>query len=1092
MKKKKLSNSWKRLMTSFFVIWFSSLALFTQNITVNGTVVDQLNEPLIGVSVVVQGTTNGMVTNFDGNYTLSDVPSNGTIVFSYVGMKKQFVPVNGRTIIHIVLEEEGSVLDEIVVTGYTRQARSEMTTSIAKLDTKVLQSAPRSNAATALQGTIPGLKVTNTTGQPGSTPKMQLRGGTNWDGSGEPLILIDGVPSSFYALNADDIESMEVLKDAASTAIYGARAANGVVLVTTKSGTKGRTNVTFRARYTSNQHRADKMEYLSAEDYIHYNRIAIKDYRNLTGLQSDFESFLSGSAGMGTGNNITDSPYTTMYLTENNKFLENTPGWHVMTDPLDPTKKIVFQDNDISETIYQPSQAQDYSVSVDGGTDKSTYYLGLGYMDDTGLILNSHFKRISGTFNGSFNITNNLKISSNVIYANSSMTEPIADDRDIFSRFAGYPPTGRMYYSDPDGTITDNPHPGWQRGFGNLLYYQDKFIRDNMEQRFTGSVQLDYNFLENFNFMVRGSHCMINNTYEKFDKAYMHSGNLNTTRWASAEYLRTMRNQLTSTLNYRKSFNNAHNVMALVGTEYFKENRLTVRGETKNSPTDLIPTMNAGSEANAVPYSFRTQYAIASAFGQLNYDYMYKYLLGLTFRYDGTSRLGNNKWGFFPGVSLGWNVHNEEFFTDSDLKNVISNLKPRISYGVNGNIEVLSNFGVFGTYGTTTLYESLTGYRNNALPNLNLMWERSNTLNFGLDLGMFNNRITLIADYFIRNVNDKLAGLTLPLWTGFSSINTNNGTLQNRGLELALTADIVKTKDWNWKLGANYYSVRNYAVKLPDNGQEFNRQGGTLIWDESLGKEVWAGSLREGHRVDNDQIIAYVFDGVYKTQAEIDAHAGRQIAFATKGTGTKIELGTSKWKDLNGDNIINEKDRKVIGRYAPKFIGGVTSDLSYKNFNLFMKGDYAIGHMIINGRSVKGLAQTQGNQNGPIDIKNAWSPENPNSDLPRYYFTDPQKNYTAQGHDEGSQWYSSSMFWEKGDYFAMREITLSYNLSGQLLNNVISNARFFVTGANLFYLSGYSGSSPEEANYIGAQYGGVDRGRFPMPRTFTFGLNVSF
>ena len=844
-----------------------SVGIFAQKQTVTGKVVDASNQPLIGATVKEVGNaTNGTMTNFDGNFTLS-VKTGASIEISYVGYSTQRVTAS-TTPITVSLKEDASVLNEVVVTGYTTQARSEMTTSISKLDSKVLQSAPRSNAATALQGTIPGLKVINTTGQPGSTPKLQLRGGTDWDGSGSPLILIDGVPGSFYALNADDIESMEVLKDAASTAIYGARAANGVVLITTKRGNKGKTNVTFRAKYTANQHRADKMNYLSAEDYISYNRTAIKNYRTLTGLNGDYETFLTGVAGMGTGNNLTDSYYTTQYLTAANSFLENTPGWHVMTDPLNPTRKLVFQDNDLSSTIYQKSYTQDYGLSIDGGTDKSTYYLGLGYLDDKGLITLSGFKRYSAAFNGSYNINKDLKISSNIIYAYSNLSKPIADDRDIFSRFAGFPPTGRMFYGNADGTNSDRPHPGYQLGFGNAQYYMDKLYRYNLEQRFTGSVQLDYHFLNNFNFMVRGSHFMINNTDESFNKAYLHSGSLNTERKASAQYERLMRNQATATLTFRQSFNNSHNIMALVGTEFFNENYFKLKAATKNSPTDLITTLNVASLADGVPSTEKTKYGLASLFGQVNYDYQYKYLLGFTFRYDGTSRLGNNKWGFFPGVSLGWNTHNEEFFKNSSFKNIISNLKPRISYGVNGNIEILSNFGVFGTYGTTSLYDNQAGYRNTVLPNLNLRWERSTTLNFGLDLGLFDNRVTLIADYFIRNVEDKLADLTLPIWTGFSSVKTNNGTLQNRGLELALTANVIKSNDWNWKLGTNFYRVRNYVVKLPTNGNENNRQGGTQVWDEATGTKIWVGGRQEGKRLEEDVIVAYIYDGVYQTQAQ--------------------------------------------------------------------------------------------------------------------------------------------------------------------------------------------------------------------------------
>jgi TonB-linked SusC/RagA family outer membrane protein len=537
-------------------------------------------------------------------------------------------------------------------------------------------------------------------------------------------------------------------------------------------------------------------------------------------------------------------------------------------------------------------------------------------------------------------------------------------------------------------------------------------------------------------------------------------------------------------VNYKKSFQGKHNVNALLGTEYFVQNNYQMNAATRLSPTDLIYTMNVGSEAYGVPYSYKTGYEIASILGQVNYDFDYKYLFGFTFRRDGTSRLANNKYGFFPGISLGWNAHNEDFYKQSKLSSTISKIKPRLSYGVNGNIDILSNFGVYGTYGTTDIYDTQAGYANTSLPLLDLKWERSTTFNMGLDMGLFDDRVTLIGDYFIRDVQDKLANLTLPLWTGFSSITTNNGTLQNKGLELQLNANVIDGSAFKWNVGLIYYSVRNYAKDLPENGVDKNRQGGTEIYDPATGGSKYVGGLQEGERIGYDVITAYVFDGVYQTQADIDEHAGRVVEFATK-KNVRF-LGDTRWKDLNGDNIINYLDREVIGRRTPDFTGGMTSDLSYKNFNLFVKTDFATGHYIINGRRVKGIAQTQGNQNGPIEIRDSWTPANPTSNVPIFTLVDRQRNHLAAGGDQGSMDNSSSRMWEKGDYFALREVTLSYNLDGKIAKNIFQNIRLYATGSNLAYFNNFSGSSPEEST------SGLDTGRFPVPRTMTLGINVTF
>ena len=439
----------KYLFNVFFLLFFTTIG-WAQEIIVKGTVSSD-EMPLPGAAVVVKGTTHGTQTDFEGNYTLT-AKEGDILVFSFIGYTTQErrVTGGGNVTLNIKLKEESNTLDEVVVTGYGVQTRKTLATSVSKLNTKVLESAPRSNAATALQGSIAGLRVTQVTGKPGTTPEIQLRGGTGFDGSGSPLVLIDGVPGSFYALNSDDIESMEVLKDAASTAIYGARAANGVILITTKKGKTGRSNITVRTKYTMNQKRA-LPDYLDARDFIYWNRRAIKNVQDY-GVHN-FDQFLTGTHAMSTGNNTTDSPYTTMELTNANRYLLNNPEWQTMTDPLDPTKTLIFQNNNVGELIYQYSDAKDYSVSFEGGNDKGTYYLGLGYLDDTGLVLGSNFKRYSGTFNGSYKITDDFKVSSNVLYAQSNKvgsfrdalsTYANEDDYFIFQRFAGQAPTSRI------------------------------------------------------------------------------------------------------------------------------------------------------------------------------------------------------------------------------------------------------------------------------------------------------------------------------------------------------------------------------------------------------------------------------------------------------------------------------------------------------------------------------------------------------------------------------------------------------------------------------------------------------------------------
>nr|WP_228238264.1 TonB-dependent receptor [Muricauda sp. M10] len=1052
-------------------IFFLSSAISAQEKMVRGTISDHLGQPLPGASILVKSTTNGVQSDFDGNFMINANPKD-ILVISYLGFVSKEIEVGDQSTINVTLTEDTSQLDEVVVVGYGTQTRNTLATSVSKLDTKILETSTRSNVGTALQGTIAGLSVVNTSGQPGSTPSIVLRGGTTFDGGGSPLILVDGVPSSFYGLNSDDIESIEVLKDAAATAIYGARSADGVILVTTKKGKIGRSSFRYNYRYSVNEKRKTA-DYIGGADFIKYNRQAVAYYNEASGRNNYDATFLNGPTAFGTGNNTTDSPFTVQYLTDDNRYLLNYDGWETVTDPLDPSREILFQENRFDDLIYQNSYSKDHYASFDGGNEKGTFYLGLGFLDNDGIILKSGFKRYSGKFTGSYKVRDNLEVSATVNYIHSNLSNsPLGSTDFIFRRFAGQAPTNRIYINNPDGSLSSTLSPGTNSGFGNPLYYQDKFIRKNLEQRLAVSLSLDWDPIKDLRLTVRGSHFTINNHNEAFNKAYLSGGNLNTSRNASASLERTLRNQLTGLANYKRTLGENHNLNLLLGAEIYKNNEFVFSAGTRNSPTDLITTLNAGSEANGIPTSSESDDVLTSTFGQLTYDYGQKYLLGLTFRNDGSSRLGNDKFGFFPGASFGWNLHNEEFYKETGLAKVVNNFKPRISYGVNGKVSALGLYEVYGSYGSQGIYDGQTGYGNTGLPTLDLRWERSTTLNTGLDLGLFNNRISIIGEYFVRDVKDKIADLTLPIWTGFSSITTNNGTLRNKGLELTLNARLINSENVQWNISGTYSKVRSYVQKLPENDNELNRQGGTQVYDPKVGDLVWVGGLQEGQRVGTDVVVAYVQDYIYRDQAAVDAHATREDVLLPNPTSRFP--GDVAWKDLNNDNVIDYQDQKVLGRTTPDFIGGFSSSLTYKRFNFYVKTDFAVGHLVKNLGRERGLAQNQGNLNSFTELLDSWTPENRDTDVPRFVFVDYQKNILR----------GNSRLWEKGDYLALREVTLSYDLdTNQLKDNFLKGLKIFVTGSNLYYFKNTTTPTPE--------LGGLRAGDFPMPVTFTLGIDIT-
>jgi TonB-linked SusC/RagA family outer membrane protein len=1075
-----------RQKISFIMLLLSVIggSLFAQN-PVSGFVKSSDGDPIPGVSIVIKGTTSGTITDINGAFQLSVTPEQ-TLVFSFIGFTTQEMVVGEQTTINVVLESDVKSIDEVVVVGYGTQTRSQMSTAVSKMDTKVLESAPVANVASTLQGSIAGVQVTNNTGQPGATPSIVLRGGTDFDGTGSPLVLIDGVEGSFFALNAEDIESIEVLKDAAATAIYGAKSADGVILVTTKSGKVGPGTITYKYKRGINKRR-EGYDYLNAEQFIRMNRLAVQDYKRVTGKDNFDNAFLHGTtSGFATGGNATDSKFTTQFLSDENRHLLNFPGWQTMPDPLDESKTILFMENDMSELFFQDSNVNDHYLSFDAGNDKGTYSLGLGYMDNAGIVFGSGFERFSGKLNASYKVKENVKVSSSILYANSNYTEAFWPDQWVFRRAAGQPPTSRIYNNNPDGTLSEELNPGTNRGFGNPLYYRDKSVEENLEQRLTAGVTMEWNILPELKFTAKGSYFTVGNTDEYFSKAYLSGGSLNTSRNASVSHVREQKSQYTALLDYRKTFWNDHEVHALIGAEYYKNDWFYFWGGTKNSPTDLIPTLNAGSEADGKPTSYFTENAIVSNFGRLVYDYKKKYIMNLSYRLDGSSRLSDDKWGFFPGLSAGWNLHNEGFYQNTGLTSTLSKIKPRISYGVNGNIKTLSDFQVFGSYGSQGIYDGQTGFANTSLPTPFLIWERSTTLDFGLDLGFFNNRVNLLVDYFSRDVIDKISPVTLPYWTGFDSIENNNGILRNQGLELEIDANVINSTNLKWNLGATFYTVKTKVVKLPDNDNELNRQGGTQVYNPATGEVEWVGGLQEGKRIGTDEVWVYQQEFLYTTQEQLEADKDRIDMSLAGGThpvtGAEFRktryLGDARWKDLNGDNIIDSKDRVFVGRTTPDIMGGFTSSLSYKGFNLFLKTDFAMGHVIRSEARVKGNAQTQGSLNSTTDVLNSWSEDNPNTNIPRYTFVDAQKNH-----------YRNSIYWEKGDYLAIRELTLSYDFSANFFSSAfekisLSKMRVYFTGSNLAYLTGYSGWMPEK--------GGYDMGLYPMPRIYTFGVEVKF
>ncbi len=1056
----------KFLLCCFPLLICGVLNVFAQTI-INGTVKDQRGETLPGVSVKLKGSTVGVNTSSSGQYSITVPADNGVLIFSFIGMQTQEVEVSGRKTIDVVLKENMESLQEIVVIGYGTQSRETVTTSISKLDTKVLANVPFANVASALQGTLSGVRVQTTTGMPGSAPRIIVRGGTsinNPDGAA-PLYVVDGViRSNINGVDQADIESLQVLKDAAATSIYGARASNGVVIISTKSGKSGKALIDYKYDLTLSNN-VEEYDLLNARDYIQFQRLGI--YRSATwGNKPAQLSILAAASSAGTGNDLTkNTAYTTQYLNAQNQHKLNE-GWQSMPDPIDPTKTIIFDDFDFQNNIYRTGISGNHSISASGGTDKGSFSAGLSYLNNDGIVITTNFKRLNGHLNGDFDIKDNLKVFGRLMYSNRQDNNPTSEA--TFGRSIGLPPTAK--YKFEDGTLA----PGASSSLGNSEYLLNTVDRKNVGDDLTVAFGAQWKILPGLTFDPQVSIWQVTGDSRIFQRAFW-NGPLSyvTTRTSSGSNSKNLQKQADGVLTYIKSLKDDHNFEAKAGFSYFNTASSSLSGNGRDAATDLIPTLNASGTPVSVS-SAETEQLIFGYFGRVNYDFKQKYLLSVNARYDGASNLGEAyKWGLFPGVSVGWNVHKEGFW--SGLPENLLKLKLRGSYGVNGNISGLGPYTAQGQYNVGTRYGGSAAIQNTVIANSELQWEQSKTLDFGLDLGVFNNRVNVVFDVYRRVTDNLLASLEMPHSTGFSSTLTNAGSLENKGVELELNTRIMPgTSNFQWDLGFNVAKVSNKILKLPYNGIKNNRIGGVEVWDSKTNSYVWKGGLQEGGTMGD--YYTYNMLGVYATDAEA---ANAPLDNLTPIADKKVYGGDAIIADLDGNKILDTRDQIYAGNMYPKWTGGFTNSFSYKNMGLYIRTDFTAGQTIYNYTNLTLIAQLQGDNGLSRELLQSWQKPGDVSELPVFVYADQQvRNKLYRGAA------GTDRFYEKGDFLAIRELTFTYDVPKALLQKAkISALRFNVTGHNLHYFTKYSGLNPE--------YGGQDNGRYPIPRNIIFGLNVT-
>jgi TonB-linked SusC/RagA family outer membrane protein len=1058
------------------------VAIDQQARKVTGTVKDVKGEPLIGVNVVERGTTNGTITDFNGDYSL-DVGANSVVVFSYVGYLSQTIPVTGN-VINVELREDSQSLDEVVVVGYSTQQKKDITGSVAVVDTKELLKSTGSSAGQQLQGKAAGVYV-GSTGAPGSQTMVRIRGINTINDNG-PLYVIDGVSTrnqDLSSLNPNDIESMQVLKDASSAAIYGAQAANGVILITTKKGTKTGQPVLTYDGYFGVQNTTKKYDVLNSRERLDLEWEAKKNSYAILGSDNK-----PSHVQFGTG----DAPSIPNYMT-----VAGAGGRQDISagDYRFPSNMLVpFSDTDWWDEIERTGTIQNHQVTLSGGTDKGQYTMSANYFDQQGAVIDTYYKRYQVRANTSFNIRPWLRFGENLTYAWtkdlgrspeggeatpfswSYRASPWVPVYDIQNNFAGSKIAGTGNWQ--------NPVALQKRGADN--YYSNGRIFGNI----WGEIDLYKGLIFRSSFGIDSR----NHYYyrmEKMNPEFSESTGENNLE-ERGEF--TIRWVFTNTLTYNAVFNEIHKLNVLVGTEAIRDNlgkRLTARryGFLHEDNTDTwVLEMGENNLKRTNSSEYMGEMALFGLFGRVDYSYLDKYLVTANIRRDGVSRFSkSNRYGVFPAFSLGWRMSEEGFMEST--RNWLDDLKLRVGFGKTGNSEVprTANFAYeYTTNPELTSYDfggnnrtSTRGFRLQRYGNEDTRWESTDMWNVGLDATILNGKFGVGIEWYTKTTSDMLVQAAYSNLAGEADPPfINFGDMKNTGWDINLNYRDAKG-DWSWDVGLNLSQYKNEVVRLSEADNYALMAGGARISGDFL-------RTTKGQPM--SMFYGYKVDGFYETAQEVLDRMPLGRNFQTLDEAEAF-VGKFKFADTDGNNRLTEADRTYIGNPHPDLIMGLNLGLSYKNFDLTAFFYSTIGNDLFNNtKYFTDFWLFEGNRSSRMKNQ-SWTKgaDNSNAILP---VLDYQDGYSGTN--------ASSYYVEDGSFLKLKNLVLGYTFPKELLRKAtISNLRLYVQAENLFTITGYSGLDPEftNANINEAnpdRRRGLDMGGIPTLRGFTFGVNFAF
>jgi len=1014
-------------------------AAFAQRVTVSGIVTDG-SEALLGVNVVVKGASEGTVTDADGKYSISVSPD-ATLTFSYLGYAAQEVAVKNRTSINIVMKTNEQALDEVVVVGVSMK-KSDLTGAVSSVSDKTLEERPVTNITQALQGNAAGVFVSNAA-RPDQDASIKIRGVNTISSSTDPIYVVDGLvmdnfKGGFSSINLADVASIEVLKDASSTALYGSRARNGVVLITTKKGKAGQGKVTYDGWYGVQSY-AKMPKTMNSKQLFDLSELAAMnsfDATNPNASAADREAFLQ---------NRVLAPYANT----------STGGFVFSQNDIDAYNNPNFKDYNWLDDVTRTGIQQSHTIGLQGGSDKGSYYLSFGYSDEQGLIKQLSDRKYTGRINADQSIKPWLKVGTNTSFTRDEAQ--VFNDDNVYNSARTANPTlapsdTMMFLPNWNGTYNDN-------SFNPITSL--RLQNDRIRNRLVSANFINLNPIAGLNIRTQFSV----NYFTEGQYQYQPNDIAQAVRNANnGNAQQNFDNQLTwqwdNSISYDRKFG-LHRLMVLLSQSATHTDRNWFNSSANGYITNDFGYYNIGTNTGqTVINSDFTTKTLESYVARANYDYMNKYLLTATARYDGSSNFAPGyQWGLFPSFSAAWNMTEENFMKNQSIFN---QLKLRVGYGVVGNQDTPYDYAFESLYvpkinsdGSLSYVKNSDGRRGTP----NLTWESSHNTNIGVDMAFLKNRIRFTADVFnVLNTN-LLMTRSLSGSSGFKVATVNIGELKNKGIELTVGAQAIKTRDFEWDISANFSADRNKVTKL------FDKSNSIYSYDE-YGNMTTDGNLILGAPRNSIYILKY--GGIAQAS---DIARLSQIDFA----GHSVNPGDLYPLDVNGDGVITNADRVVVGSQDPQSYGGLSTDLIYKGFSLNAVFNYSYGAKKLS-YMYQSLITSDGRSPASIDLlNNTWTPTNTGAKFPRPILNAPGTNYNVYSLSD------MSCSVQDGSFLRLSAMTLAYTLPAKLISNwKMSNLRIYATGSNLFILTPYKGYDPETGDW------------YPPTRMITFGLNLAF